>query len=145
MKNEKFDKIPHMKDRFTMNRQLVAKSFDTIVISLYMLFAKLQSSIGVKPVTGNYFVVHSVADLGLAYFSLAVGAFGLYVALSQHNMVKPKIYAYFLILFSWSSYFALFGYKFVTLNGSLLSVIFIGLILISILLEMLVGDWSDGD
>lgn len=145
MKYKKFDNVPHFKDRFIMNRQLVKKAFDTIVISIYMLFLKDQAASGVKPVTGNYFVAHSVADLGLAYFSLFCGIFGLYVALSKHNMIKTKMYTYFLILFSWSSYLALFIYKWFALNGSLLSVIFIGLILMSILLEMLVGDWSDSN
>lgn len=144
MKKVKLDKIPKVKARFLMNRNLMLKSFDTIAISAFMLFNKQQANAGVKPVTGNYFIAHSVTDIGLAYFSLAVGIFGLYVALNKHNMVRTKMYTYFGFLISWASYFGLFLYKWIHLNGSLLTVIFIALILISILTEMLVNDWSDG-
>lgn len=137
------EEIPTVKQRFINNRHLIIKGFDTIVISLFMMFTKFQAHVGVEPVTGNYFIAHAVGDIGLSYISLCIGLFTLYVAFSKHYMVKAKEYTYFAILFSWSSYFALFLYKYVTLNGSLLSVIFIALILISILSEMLVGDWSD--
>lgn len=142
----RLDYIPTLKQRFYINRQLILKSVDLIVVSFYIFFIQIKQRLQIAPTTGNWFVTDSARDLFLAYLTLAVAIFGIYISLNKHNMVRAKKYAYFAIALSWSSYLALFLYKALYLAGSWLIVWLMALVILSILMELLIGDWDgDGD
>lgn len=140
----RLDEIPSIKERFYINRQLILKSIDLIVVSCYIFFIQTKQRLDVPPITGNWFISDSTRDLSLAYITLAVALFGIFISLNKHNMMRVKKYTYFAILLSWSSYMALFIYKAYYLGGSWLNVWLISLVILSILVELLIGDW-DGD
>lgn len=119
------------------------KSFDLVAVSLYIFYIQSKQRLSITPKTGNWFISDSVRDLSLAYITLAIALFGLFVALNKHEMIKVKKYTYLAILLSWSSYLSLFSYKALLLGGSWLVVLLIVLIILSILIELLIGEWGD--
>lgn len=141
---KQLNEIPTLGQRFYINRQLILKSFDLIVISCYIFFIQTKQDMHVSPLAGNWFISNSTRDLSVAYITLAVALFGIFVSLNKHNMVQAKKYTYLAILLSWSTYGALFWYKAFYLGGSWIAVVLIVLIIVSILMELFVGDW-DGD